>query len=443
MSFNFTDTKKWTDEYKTASEKERYESLLAIIGQDLPEKFIEETDLGMYFLETIDTLIANNLMEETFDLINKIKDKHPEIYKKDFQYFDKITVSYYLFKHETDKVREALTSFMQNPVQAIEEMFVILDELLLYGCTDIAVELCKKIYEPVKLSDEILEGTEHEIAEIIFIDMVDKYYQKVRNNEKPDWEKFMTDVNTYEIIVKHDLKHYLLEKRTLPQDFETAFKKGIADGLGILFWEFFKYSSDNKKMNFLCSKAILEGLFDFLYEINSNTKTGKHPDKFFNFTEDKFDQYLGQLFGGFLSQKRALTVGILWGTPYLYDFLLSNNIITDSVYKNVITIINSLKSDLMENLENSLWQYDFVHRWIKPDGIDQKEFEAEAKKFAVTINVKIPLSDEESGQDDFFDMLTDSDFVSLLEPQCDKKEKSPKKSKKKKTPKKNTEKSKK
>ncbi len=145
MALSFTDPDKWYEDYKSASPKRRHEILMETIEQPLSRKSIEELDLGMCLVELRDELASNNLIGETIDFFDKLRAKQPDLYREDFHYYDNFLIEYYLFKDEPEKVADFLSRFMEDPVQGIDQMKVLLDELRFYDYTDLAVELCRKL----------------------------------------------------------------------------------------------------------------------------------------------------------------------------------------------------------------------------------------------------------------------------------------------------------
>lgn len=44
-------------------------------------------------------------------------------------------------------------------------------------------------------------------------------------------------------------------------------------------------------------------------------------------------------------------------------------------------VIDGIKVEIIKGYANSLWEYDFVHTWGKPDSISDEEFNAEKELF--------------------------------------------------------------
>jgi hypothetical protein len=100
------------------------------------------------------------------------------------------------------------------------------------------------------------------------------------------------------------------------------------------------------------------------------------------------------MLGGFLSLRQARGISILWGSVYLYDFLLSKEIVTDSMHRDIMETVDVLKKDVIKAFGTSLWKYDFVHRWTPPDSVSDDDFAAESELFLKTTETQEPLGDE-------------------------------------------------
>ena len=100
-----------------------------------------------------------------------------------------------------------------------------------------------------------------------------------------------------------------------------------------------------------------------------------------------------------MSMQQATGIGTLWGSVYLYDFLLSREIIADSMYRDIMKSVGALKKDVIKAFRKSLWKYDFVHRWTPPDSVSDDDFAAESELFAKTTETQEPLGDARKAWD--------------------------------------------
>ena len=400
---SITDFDKWETEYKTSTEKHAYEMVLQAVGQTVPKDFSEPFTMSL--LEIKDLLIFYNLLDEAIDLINKIKTKQPAIYKKDFPYFENFSIIYYLYKKDTANLAKVLDQFVKNPEECMDYLFSIINDLIFYGHTDLAVDICKKVYEPVKNAEKILYSAELELSEAIFLDLMDQIYKKVKAKKDIDWDKLAKELDKYDFIgqkVVEDIKPVILNGIKDEKEAEKLFKKSHKSFLEDLAWEFGKYMHDEKNMDFACSQIIYSS---FLASFPQKKKADS-IDKFFIINEEDFDGYLGELFGDFMAMEQSKAIAVLWGSIYVYDFLLAKKMISTETYKDALEKIKSLQTPILTEPDKSFWRYHFIYRWTRPDGTSEKDFSNEAKILTDTINMKEQLSSDKI-KENLFDKFMD------------------------------------
>jgi hypothetical protein len=116
-------------------------------------------------------------------------------------------------------------------------------------------------------------------------------------------------------------------------------------------------------------------------------------DQFFDFPEQELDAHLANLLGGFLSKKQPNAAGLLWGMPYVYEFLLHKEIVSGVLYRAILDRVASLKAKFIAAFPHYLWKYDFVHRWTHPDAVSTEELASETALFADSFRRVILLDD--------------------------------------------------
>ena len=398
MKLSFTDADQWYEAYESAPLKRRYEILMETLDQALSEDFIEESDLITCLLEMIDELDSRNLSEQLLPFIGEIQTKQPDLYRAEYLYFDSPLAKYYLYRDDREKVAECLARFTENPVRGIDYMFPLLDYIRLYGHTDIAVKLCKKTYLPVKESPELMPNSEHDLGYLIFVDIIEKAYRHIRSGEAVDWEALVKEAEMYgygggqETIA--DIRDCLVGELEGGKAFVASFKKDKENSTYSLVWAFLKHMLDQKDMPFICSNHIINGVLEFLARRKQRSKKSVSPGTYFAFSKGELDSYLARMLGGFMSMQQAKGIGILWGSVYLYDFLLSREIITDSMHRDIMKSVGALKKYVIKAFRKSLWKYDFVHRWTPPDSVSDDDFAAESELFSKTTETQEPLGDQ-------------------------------------------------
>ena len=400
MTQNIPAPDEWYEQYEEASVKQQYQMLLDIMQQPLSQDFLEETEMGDLLITMSDELNSNNLIDESLNLIQLVQQQQPKFYQKEFVYYDKFLVQYYLYTKQQNLVEDALVRFKKYPTNNIDELFVILDLLIFYEQPEIAVDLCKSIYNAVKRSSKVISGTEDELAWIIVTNLMDEAYQQQQQGEDIDWKKFQTELKRYDYDENQewleDTKSIITTEFNLEQFLiQLKQKKLHRRAFYTLSTAFYIYMRQEKQMSFVCSQEIWETIFDFLGNRQLNLKQQSNPNTFFSFEKKDLEPYISQKIYGFLSLKQAQGFATLWGMPYLYDFLLSTEVIKEQVYRKVIKITNQLKTELLKSYQDSweLWRYDFINRWQPDSNSDSSELARQEQLFNNSFEKSEPLSD--------------------------------------------------
>jgi hypothetical protein len=352
----------------------------------------------MIALEVEGDLFTNHLIEETMDFIDKFKTNFPNLYKKtEFQYLEDDLIIYYLFKDEPEKVRESLEYYIERPVESIEQFLVVADKIAYYGYMDIATDLAEKTYVRIRESSELLAGSEYGLVHILFLDMCQKIYCQLRDGEPVDWKEFKK--RAVQIGYKGDNETIQMLKRRLTdslednKDFRKNFRSGKAnrnEALDFLSWVFMRYMWDQKNIPFWYSNNIWTVLWEFLNK--RRMKSNATPEAYFDFSIERFENHPWGVFNGEFADSRIKTMALLWGLPYIYNFLLSKQLISEKTHKRMIKRSEKLK-DMAKNSSKHLWKYEFVHRYEKPDNVSEEEFQAEIKEFRKNLS-PTPLSEK-------------------------------------------------
>lgn len=298
-------------------------------------------------------------------------------------------------------------------------MMEVIELLRYYGATLAAVDLCSSSYHQVMTSPEVISGTEDELASVVLADLVGQVHkQLLLNGEVVDRDFLSAEASKY---IDDSNQEWLAEicrslttEIAVNQQFIADFEKLTEreENLRSLSMAFSTYVATQKQISFITSLGIWETVIEFLESLNLPRKRLTHPDTYFAFSQEQLDEYLGRLIGGLLSNRQAEAAALLWGIPYLYDFLLSKQVISEAIHQKALAITTALKLRFIKVFETHLWQYDFVHRWLLPNSISEADFAAEADKFATSIEKITPLA-EEPGKgtlESFYSQLKDEVF---------------------------------
>jgi hypothetical protein len=408
MSPFLTDFDAWYDEYTAVSPRQQHDLLKEILSQPIDIAYAQEVDLGMLVIELQDLLLDHNQLSDALALIDLLQQHQPTFYQQEFQYFDAFLVRYYLYRDDLPKVTEILTRFKANPAQGIDHLIEISEDLQFYGAVEPLVDLCRAVYATVESSGEIMPGTGIEFARVIFIDILENLYDRFKQGETLNLTEFSEQVAPYDFdlttTMQAELEHHLTRDLVVDSALLNQFSGDRQAVLRHLLLIFCRYMRDQHQMRFVTAQIIWSSIVEFWEYRDLSKKQSATPNAYFPIDSKQLEQYVVRQITGFLSVQQSKGFAILWGIPYVYEFLSSAQIIDTKIHDKAIGITNTLKPQLIKSFPRSLWQYSFVHRWPRPNGLDANEFQAETDQFIATFAQSTPLSENsiEHGNDDIF-----------------------------------------
>ncbi|GAA6623778.1 hypothetical protein [Scytonema sp. NUACC26] len=423
MSLILTNTQQWYENYEAASAKDKHLLMVEALEHPIPSKAIEECDLGILLIELVDEMGSNNLISDALALMEKVQQQQPELYAREFQYLDSLQIKYYLFSNQPELLSCCLERFKNDPARSIDTMMSsVIEYLRFYGATREIVDLCKSTYQPIKNSREIIPGTEDELASVILIDLMEKAYRQLQQGKTVDWDAFGDAVKEYITEAPQlwiaEVRRNLTKEIEVNQQFFTDFKKEQKrdENLRALSLAFSIYMSVQKQVSFITSQRIWGSVFEFLNSRELPSTELGYPARFFNFSEEILDKHIAQLIESLLSDSQVEAAAVLWGIPYVYDFLLNKQVIEQAVHQQAIAVTNVLKQKMIEFFDKYLWQLDFVHRWLPPDSVSETDFTAEAALFASSIEKVTPLATEpgKGNLESFYNQFKDEEEPPFL-----------------------------
>ncbi|MEM9091435.1 MAG: hypothetical protein AAGC93_22185 [Cyanobacteria bacterium P01_F01_bin.53] len=411
MSLFFEDFDQWYEAYETASPQVQYETVLEIISKPFPFDYAVETDFASILIEVQGLLEGNNLLKQALSFTATFQAQQPELYQKEFYYFDNFPIRYALFNRVLSQCDEALTRYKQEPVKSIDELLPILDDLRFYDAREQSVDLSRVVYQPVATSSKLLGGSEDAFGSVVIADMLGQAYTALQQGDAVDWEAWGKEAapfsfeNTAEL--QQEVAQILTGERLSPPALVALFQKTPDVALRQLSLRFIVKMSGQNQLSFVCSQAIWSAVMRFLSERKLSKKQLGHPDRFFAFDFKELDRYVGALMGGLLSFRQSMGFAVIWGLPHVYEFLRSEGVIDVSVYDSAIATATEFKALILKNWADPLWRFSFIHRWGKPEYQTDEDFAQEVQRFASTIEDAKPLSTEPTEPPDWDKMLTD------------------------------------
>ena len=373
----------WLEKYEAAAVKDQHQMLLEILPEQIPQEWLQEIDFADLLIQMNDELQSCNLNQESLALIELMKDKQPKLYKKEYIYFDRFVIQYALYTKDKELLNKGLELFKKYPGKDFDYLFIVLDSLIFYERIEEVVELCTIGYQKIAQDRDLDNGLADELGWMLITNSLEQIHHQQQQGTV-SWQPLQNELQKY----GYDAQNVWLEdvQASIEQEFNLDnflgyFKrtKFQARAFNLLSTAFYSYLKTNYQMSFCCSQRVWANIFSFFDTHKLKAKQQTNPNTFFTFTKKELDAYLGQKLYGFFSLGRNEAMSVLWGLPYLYEFLLAQEVIREPVHRKAIAIIEDLKLELLASYTDStdVWQYDFINRW-QPDrqtGTDKQQIQ--------------------------------------------------------------------
>lgn len=360
-----------------------FDEIFDFFSKDLPAQFIDEYDVGEVILEVSGHNQTAKNFENVLRFTELIQEKHPALYKENFQYLDDFLIDYHSFHNNRAETEKSFSNFLENPVQGYDHLLSALKKLLFYQYYELVDKTILNSYDSVKNSDELIPGAEYDLAILKYYINLEHFYSIGTNNtlNKDEFEKSMLPFdfkfkrNALDLIVKGIINPDE-ESETLKEKFTQN-----RDDYILSVQSQFHVQMIRKKFGFVLSGRLWDKMLEFLEDQTSKNKKKQKPDDYFKVETDSYEKYLSRLSGDFFTDNKSEMIAVLWGSVYIYDFLFSIGLINQATYDSFITTSKILKGKVIANFTSELWNSNFVHYWEKPDSVSDAEFTEESKIF--------------------------------------------------------------
>lgn len=422
----------WYDLFQESSLDDQYTMLIEILESIPNDNQLIEEDFATLVLDVQEGLVRYRQFDELVQLAETAKEKTPNFYAEEGPYVNKWMVEYYLFKNEPENYATYLQVFGENPVKAYDLFLSLLKKIRLYLNEGLEMKLIQETYEPVIHSGKLIDGAEADLEDAVFYRTIQHYYLSLRNGEELSWDDVITSLKKYEYeddLFKEELSHIqsaldrLLQNEGKPfytvDEWETELLKDPRRTSLDLFWPFAVYMYDYGGFPFSVSHLI----WRYYCRLLGSSKIEGFTS--FSFNYNVLEELLAEM-TGFLSFHDEEAFGLLWGLPYVYDFLEKQQLVTDAVKDRALKHIKKAKGRLMDKYEQDLWQHNYVHTWKKPLSVTEEEFQEEAKIFEQSFSEKpekpeAPFVEEKTfSQQSLFDFLANNQSSPVKKPRKQK-----------------------
>jgi uncharacterized protein YecA (UPF0149 family) len=358
-----------------------YDAVMDFFSQEkLPEDFLNEYDYGDVILDVSGQYELAKEFDKLIRFLQLLKEKHPEIYQEFQEYLDDFFINYYCYHQQTVKLAEPVQAYMQEPDRKIDLLKPVYKKLLFYQQINYVRELSSlEMVNKISNSQEVLEGAETGFAITAFHLELEEIYLQYRSQGRFHWDKLQEKMAPYELYYEDSL-FPALEKglsAEQPNAGELEKERMHEDFMFVLQGYFFKYLADRG-----FSFALSGHLWDLMLDLwDENSLISQRSDPYFRLEEAALEKFLDRKSASIFQDTSAEVAAFLWGSPYVYDFLLSAGLISQDDYQSFKHLANREKAVFIVYSIADLWEYNFVHHWEKPSGISAEQFKAEKQLF--------------------------------------------------------------
>lgn len=379
-------TEEFWDKYINEDILQIFDIACNFFSQELPRDFIENYDVAEVILEVKGHQETAKNFANVLQFIEILQKYQPKLYKEYFQYFDDFLVDYFCFHQDELKVKQSFSNFIKDPLHDYDIYLPAFKKILFYQHSELLKHAISKNFALVNESDDLIGNAEYDLAICKFHMLLQEIYNGQK--ERLDKDAFSSALSEFNFKFEDDflsaIETGIVKPHIEPDKLRDLFQKDKKSTIIILEGYFLRYMYE-KGFEFYLSGKIWDEMLAFWQENNYSKKT---IDTYFNIKPSVFEKYLIRVSGDIFLDNRSEMVAMLWGSVYVYDFLHTYHIISEKLFNNVIKVSRALKGIVIGQMTPFLWNWNFVHHWVKPDCISEKEFLEEDKIFRKSISFK-------------------------------------------------------
>ncbi len=339
------------------------------------EKLDSEIDLEEEMFTVLNELERKNLCSE-IERLDRALQCQPKRYKECSKYISLVLIPLYLaedkedFKEQKTLIENYLKPVYKNPVKSCEIFFSILDKLICYDQSSIAVDLCKKTYNKIAKSDEFIFNPKDKIAEIIVWNELQDAYIKFKKNRDVDWISYNKRFKTYEFqFTQDDFKSFeevMKGRLDLSQMFKT-FKNQTPLIIFQIKLAFCCQMYDLDETSFITSNYFASEIIDFLSKIPGREKCLLHV--FFKIKPDILIPYVRKLIDRKWFDASYKQFAFLGALPIFYQVILKIGIIEMKTIEAILPTVMILKSEYKKIYLDRPWTFNFIKKLEKQSSL--------------------------------------------------------------------------
>lgn len=332
------------------------------------EELDNEFDLENQMFEMLNELESKNLWGD-IERLDRALQCQPERYEECCKYISQVLIPLYLAnefedsKEQKSRIEDSLKHFYKCPDKSCEIFFNVLDKLICYDQSSIAVNLCKKTYAQIAASDIFFINPKNEIAEIIVWNELQDAYIRFKKNMDVDWISYNERFKTYEYQFTEDNFKSFEDVMKGHLDLDQMFKI-FKDEIPLVLFQiklaFCCQMYDLDGTSFLTSNYFASKVIDFLSTIPGREKCHLHV--FFKIKPNLLVPYVSKIVDGEWFDPSYKQFAFLGALPIFYLVLLKIGIIEMKTIEEVLPTAVTLKSEYKKIYLDSQLKFNFIKK---------------------------------------------------------------------------------
>ena len=313
-----------------------------------------------------------------------VREKSPEVHKKEFQYLDDEPVLHALFQEDLELVKIRFAETVSQPVKAVDSslktVFNILSTNRQYN--EYTKEIAEKVWKPLRDSEKLIGGAEENYVLFLYCSKLASAFDTIKAGAQVDWESFKEDLETINFRLIEPLTELPNIDGQIPEP--DKFHKEIAyreEFRPRIFFSFLYYAHVEADIPIYWAFRAWMNINGYMLEEEDAPKR----KNWFAFTPAMLDK-LGSRLVGFMGGNRAEMYMTFWTIPYLYDFFLKQEYIDEPTHQRLMEYYQFSKRRILEGLGSTFWKYKGVYTWKRPQYLSEAEELQEKKLMLDSIN---------------------------------------------------------
>jgi len=344
--------KTWWDSYKKFQAaddlRRQFDMLLAE-----PPELIVKIDLPEILFRLADGYIEEQRYDEYAALLMRLRQELPEVYLRNYGYFDRDIVSYLVIADRKDEIPKFLGYFREYPSHDPDNLFKVLHYLMMTNCQEVLIPFVRDICHELCYSPHIVNGAE------ILKPVVMSYWIPYLRPDVSDEElsNLAEQLNT--------IKGPLNEKYYNPEFLKEhiQYVAGEFSGWNIadcptnrdvysryyyICLNFMGFLHREKGKDWLAAEFLRDMMFSYFERV---IPEGKRPKEAFGvFTKNKIDRTVAKIGKDMLFVYPAQLFGALNAVYYFAEYLAATDSIPDERAQDIQTWCAELFKGTYPNL---------------------------------------------------------------------------------------------